>query len=116
MKLNFKNAVDINDSIGIQNKQETLQNGRKTDGSFSGVYKVQTVQSDFSRGQFTQTLDIIRMPDELPKVSTASGQPVNNESSDYSGRNQSSAVKNQTNNTNSSPGLPGVVNDGTRTI
>jgi hypothetical protein len=56
------------------------------------------------------------MPDELPKVSTASGQPVNNESSDYSGRNQSSAVKNQTNNTNSSPGLPGVINDGTRTI
>jgi hypothetical protein len=116
VKLNFKNAVDIDDSIGIQNKQETLSNGRKTDGSFSGVYKVQTVQSDFSRGQFTQTLDIIRMPDELPKVSTASGQPVNNESSDYSGRNQSSAVKNQTNNTNSSPGLPGVINSGTRTI
>lgn len=86
VRLNFKNAVDIDDSIGIQNKQETLQNGRKTDGSFSGIYKVLTVQSDFSRGQFTQTLDLIRMPDELPKASTASNQPVNNQSSDYSGR------------------------------
>ena len=86
VKLNFKNAIDIDDSIGIQNKQEILSNGRKTDGSFSGIYKVLTVQSDFNRGQFTQTLDLIRMPDELPKASTASTQPVNNQSSDYSGR------------------------------
>jgi hypothetical protein len=90
VKLNFKNAVDIDDSIGIQNKQETLSNGRKTDGSFSGIYKVLTVQSEFNKGQFTQTLDLIRMPDELPKASTASNQPVNNQSSDYSGRQRTS--------------------------
>jgi hypothetical protein len=66
VRVNVKNAVDIDDSIGIVNKQEVLSNGRTTNGSFSGVYKVLTVQSDFSRGQFTQTLDLIRMPDDLP--------------------------------------------------
>ena len=88
VRLNFKNAVDIDDTIGIQNKQETLQNGRTTNGSFSGIYKVLTVQSEFNRGQFTQTLDIIRMPDDLPKSSQAKNKSVNNASSDYSGRQQ----------------------------
>ena len=70
VQLNFKNAVDINDSIGIVNKQETLKNGRRTDGTFSGVYKVLTVQSEFNRGQFVQTLDLVRMPDSLTKPTT----------------------------------------------
>jgi hypothetical protein len=86
VRFNIKNAVDIDDSIGIQNKQETLQNGRKTDGTFSGIYKVLTVQSEFNKGQFTQTLDLIRMPDDLPKSSPAKNKSVNNASSDYSGR------------------------------
>jgi len=90
VRVNFKNSVDIDDSIGIQNKQETLTNGRKTDGSFSGIYKVLTVQSEFSRGQFSQTLDLVRMPDELPKASPAKNQSVNNQSSDYSGRQSGS--------------------------
>ncbi len=70
VKVNFKNAIDIDDTIGIVNKQEVLQNGRRTDGTFTGVYKVLQVSSQFSRGQFTQTLDLIRMPDALPKVPT----------------------------------------------
>lgn len=65
VRVNVKNAVDIDDKIGIVNKQEILSNGRRTDGTFSGIYKVITVQSDFSRGQFTQTLDLIRIPDAL---------------------------------------------------
>lgn len=65
VRVNVKNSIDINDSIGIVNKQEILSNGRQTDGSFSGVYKVLTVQSEFNRGQFTQTLDLIRIPDAL---------------------------------------------------
>jgi len=101
VKLNFKNFVDIDDKIGIQNKQTVLRNGRTTDGSFSGIYRVMKVQNEFAKGQFTQTLELIRMPDELPKATTASTQPVNNESSDYSGRGASSAVNNQTNNFNS---------------
>jgi len=68
VKLTFKNSVDINDKIGIVNKQDRLTNGRMTDGTFSGIYKVLTVDNDFSRGQFTQTLDLIRMPDSLPEI------------------------------------------------
>ena len=74
VRVNIKNAIDIDDSIGIVNKQEILLNGRKTDGTFSGIYKVLTVQSEFSRGQFTQTLDLIRIPDALNQPK----QPVSN--------------------------------------
>ena len=77
VRVNVKNAVDIDDSIGIVNKQDLLSNGRRTDGTFSGIYKVLTVQSDFSRGQFTQTLDLIRIPDALdpPKKPATNNNP-----------------------------------------
>jgi hypothetical protein len=74
VKLNFKNVVDINDAIGIVNKQTTLRNGRDTNGTFTGMYKVQTVQSSFARGQFTQVLDLVRMTtyvDDFDALSTA---------------------------------------------
>jgi hypothetical protein len=74
VQVNFQNAVDINDNKGIVNKQELLRNGRRTDGSFSGVYKVQKVISEFNRGQFTQTLDLIRMPDVLEEIAQPAGQ------------------------------------------
>ena len=76
VQVNFQNAVDINDNKGIVNKQELLQNGRRTDGTFSGVYKVQKVTSEFNRGQFTQTLDLIRMPDVLEEIAQSAGQTV----------------------------------------
>ena len=69
VRVQFKNAVDIDDSIGIVNKQDILTNGRTTDGTFSGVYKVLQVESTFSRGEFSQTLDLIRIPDTLPEIS-----------------------------------------------
>lgn len=74
VQVNFQNAVDINDNKGIVNKQELLRNGRRTDGTFSGVYKVQKVTSEFNRGQFTQTLDLIRMPDVLEEIAQPAGQ------------------------------------------
>jgi len=73
IELNVKNAVDINDSIGIVNKQDILMNGRTTNGTFSGIYKVLTVNSEFSRGQFTQTLDIVRIPDALDPPAAPAG-------------------------------------------
>ncbi len=88
VKVTFKNAVDINDSIGIVNKQDILQNGRSTNGTFSGIYRVLDVQNDFSRGQFTQTLNLVRMPDALepPKKpaqnSSQAAKPVTNETVD----------------------------------
>lgn len=66
VKVAFKNAVDINDKIGIVNKQEILTNGRRTDGSFSGIYRVLRVENHFNRGQFTQILDLVRMIDSIP--------------------------------------------------
>lgn len=77
VRVNVKNAVDIDDSIGIVNKQDLLKNGRRTNGTFSGIYKVLTVQSEFSRGTFTQTLDLIRIPDALdpPKKPATNDNP-----------------------------------------
>jgi len=74
VKINFNNAVDINDSIGIVNKQDILTNGRRTDGTFTGIYKILTVTSDFARGQFTQTLDLVRIPDVLSVKLLPAGQ------------------------------------------
>lgn len=68
VRLLFKNAVDIDDRIGIVNKQDKLTNGRTTDGTFSGIYKVLQVDSLFSRGEFTQTLDLIRMPEVITEI------------------------------------------------
>jgi hypothetical protein len=68
VRVQFKNSVDIDDTTGIVNKQEKLTNGRTTDGTFSGIYKVLTVESNFSRGEFTQTLDLVRIPETLPEV------------------------------------------------
>ena len=88
VRVDVKNAVDIDDTIGIVNKQDLLSNGRRTDGTFSGIYKVLSVQSEFNRGQFTQTLDLIRIPDALDppkkpaKNQSQSGKPVTNETVD----------------------------------
>lgn len=73
VQLLFKNAVDIDDSVGLTNKglaggggkPVVLSNGRKLNGSFSGVYKVVTVSNQFKKGEFTQMIDIIKMPNDL---------------------------------------------------
>jgi len=75
IQLIVKGAIDIDDVTGITNKSITLSNGQTTNGSFSGVYRVSTVSSEFSKGKFEQVLDLIRVPDDLvelentPKVS-----------------------------------------------
>ena len=73
VQLLTRSAVDIDDTLGIVNKglsssgskEVKLTNGRRLNSTFSGVYKILTVQNSFSKGQFTQTLDIIRMPNTL---------------------------------------------------
>jgi len=75
VQLLIKSASDIDDETGITNKQIKLLNGRQTDATFSGVYKVLKVKSDFNRGKFEQTLELIKMPNDLfyddsPKVNT----------------------------------------------
>ena len=65
VQLIIKSAVDIDDATGITNKQIKLSNGRMTDSTFSGVYKVLTVKSDFNRGKFEQTLTLVKMPNDM---------------------------------------------------
>ena len=73
VQLLTRSAVDIDDTLGIVNKglsssggkEVKLTNGRRLNSTFSGVYKILTVLNNFSKGQFTQTLDIIRMPNNL---------------------------------------------------
>ncbi len=65
VQLLIKSAVDIDDATGITNKQIKLSNGRMTDSTFSGVYKLIKVKSEFNRGKFEQTLELVKMPDDL---------------------------------------------------
>jgi hypothetical protein len=65
VQLLIKSAVDIDDATGITNKQVKLSNGRMTDSTFSGVYKLIKVKSEFNRGKFEQTLEMVKMPNDL---------------------------------------------------
>lgn len=57
VQLYFRTPTDINEDTGLYNF-----GGKYTTSVFSGVYKVLTVQSNFTGGVFTQTLDLIRLP------------------------------------------------------
>lgn len=65
-----KSAVDIDDTTGITNKTVQLSNGQVANGTFSGLYKVMTVDSEFKQGKFEQTLNLIRMPDNVLEKAT----------------------------------------------
>jgi hypothetical protein len=94
VKLNFKNVVDINDSIGIVNKQTTLTNGRDTNGTFTGMYKVLKVQSSFVRGQFTQVLDLVRMTTYVDDFDALSVAKSNTSATKKTPDGQPDSVKN----------------------
>ena len=65
VQLLTKSAVDIDDTTGITNKQIKLSNGRTTDSTFSGAYQVMSVKSEFIKGKFEQTLELIKMPNDM---------------------------------------------------
>ena len=65
VQLLMKRPMDIDDNTGITNKQVILSNGKTADATFSGVYRVITVKNEFVRGKFEQTLDLIRMPNDI---------------------------------------------------
>lgn len=58
-KINFTTPVDMDDKTGL-----TRKDSRYTNAGFSGYYKILTVESEFSKGQFIQTLDCIRVFDQ----------------------------------------------------
>jgi len=76
VQLLVKGVMDIDDTKGIVNKTIKLSNGQETNGSFSGMYLVTRVQSDFYKGKFEQTLELIRVPDDAVEIINESGANV----------------------------------------
>lgn len=65
-RITFKSPTDIDEATGLM----------RTDGSyavskFSGFYKILTVSSEFSKGQFVQTLTCVRMLERTMVKNTA---------------------------------------------
>jgi len=58
-RINFETPVDMDDKTGLRRDDPKY----KTSG-FSGFYKILKVDSEFSKGQFVQTLDCIRIFDK----------------------------------------------------
>lgn len=57
VQLNFRSPDDIDDLTGLMKF-----NARFQQSVFSGMYRVLTVDNTFTNGQFTQTLDMVRLP------------------------------------------------------
>ena len=56
--IRFKTPTDVKESDGLSN---VLDNEQYSNSRFSGFYKILTVDSEFSRGQFVQTINCVRM-------------------------------------------------------
>jgi hypothetical protein len=63
--VNFRTPTDINQASGLYDFTNTAYVPQ-----FSGLYKVLTIQSNFNRGKFTQTLSMIRLPKQDIKSSS----------------------------------------------
>jgi hypothetical protein len=66
--LTFKTPTDFNDDTGMYDMNSTKNKYHVSE--FSGYYRVITVTSEFRGGKFTQTLDLIRQPNQ-PSVNTS---------------------------------------------
>lgn len=64
VNLTFRTPSDIDESIGMMNLDNA---SNKTKVSlFSGLYRVLKVTNEFRAGQFTQTLDLVRLVNQVP--------------------------------------------------
>ena len=57
VQVNFRSPIDYDETTGLANPNQSLYSY----SVFSGIYKVITVDNVFSRGQFIQTLDLVRL-------------------------------------------------------
>lgn len=73
-KVTFRTPVDMDQSTGL-----IRTNGSYVESKFSGLYKILTIDNEFSRGQFIQTLDCVRIFDSNSKTNTdqRSAAPTN---------------------------------------
>lgn len=60
-QVTFKTPVDIDETTGL-----SRANSKWKEVYWSGLYKVQMVANEFTRGRFTQTLTLIRLRDKPP--------------------------------------------------
>jgi hypothetical protein len=67
-KINFETPVDMDDKTGLRRDNPKYRNS-----GFSGFYKILKVDSEFSKGQFVQTLDCIRIFDKTDNAATGPG-------------------------------------------
>lgn len=58
-EIKFRSPVDIDEGTGMM-RQDNTQNTSYSTSYFSGFYKIITVENSFSRGKFTQVLDLVR--------------------------------------------------------
>ena len=64
-KVTFRTPVDMDQSTGL-----IRTDGSYVESKFSGLYKILTIDNEFSRGQFIQTLDCVRIFDSNSKTNT----------------------------------------------
>lgn len=80
VQLLFRTPTDIDDATGLMKFDPNYKHS-----VFSGLYQVISVTSHFSRGQFTQDLDMVRMPRQ-----TAFDYVNNNQNNKSTNRDESS--------------------------
>lgn len=68
--VNFRTPVDMDESTGL-----TRENGSYINSRFSGFYKIIKVESEFSRGQFVQYLECVRIFDSNAEANTNQRDP-----------------------------------------
>ena len=68
--LEFRTPTDFNQETGLAEFDQT-----GVTSVFSGLYKIITVENEFTHGQFTQTLDMIRLFDQ-PEYDTLQGSEI----------------------------------------
>lgn len=76
VKVGFKSPVDINQKTGMYDLQTTTSLSM-----FSGMYKIREIVSSFSRGKFTQQLQMYRL---MPQNIDPPAKPVLATGSDFS--------------------------------
>ena len=67
-RVTFRTPTDIDDSTG-----GVRYYGKKNSSAFSGLYKIIQVHSEFRQGKFTQTLELVREPNQPEDNKTAPG-------------------------------------------
>jgi hypothetical protein len=80
VQLLFRTPTDIDETTGLMKFDPNYKHS-----VFSGLYKVLTVTSHFSNGQFTQDLEMVRLPRQ-----TAFDYVSNNQNNKSDNRNESS--------------------------